>query len=152
MNVPTPTERTLSSAPHAAYASGFKRIAGFGIGLALLLLCIIASLMLGSKAIPFHTVWLSLQGAASGSDSTIILNARVPRTLAGILAGMALGAAGALIQALTRNPLADPGVLGINAGASFAVVIGIMFSAPPPPKAIWPTPLSVPPSPLCWST
>ena len=127
MNVPTPTERTLSSAPHAAYASGFKRIAGFGIGLALLLLCIIASLMLGSKAIPFHTVWLSLQGAASGSDSTIILNARVPRTLAGILAGMALGAAGALIQALTRNPLADPGVLGINAGASFAVVIGIMF-------------------------
>ena len=129
MNVPTPTERTLSSAPHAAYASGFKRIAGFGIGTALLLLCIIASLMLGSKAIPFHTVWLSLQGAASGSDSTIILNARVPRTLAGILAGMALGAAGALIQALTRNPLADPGVLGINAGASFAVVIGIMFSA-----------------------
>lgn len=127
MNVPTPTERTLSSAPHAAYASGFKRIAGFGIGTALLLLCIIASLMLGSKAIPFHTVWLSLQGAASGSDSTIILNARVPRTLAGILAGMALGAAGALIQALTRNPLADPGVLGINAGASFAVVIGIMF-------------------------
>ncbi|RTF74201.1 Fe(3+)-siderophore ABC transporter permease, partial [Serratia marcescens] len=97
MNVPTPTERTLSSAPHAAYASGFKRIAGFGIGLALLLLCIMASLMLGSKAIPFHTVWLSLQGAASGSDSTIILNARVPRTLAGILAGMALGAAGALI-------------------------------------------------------
>ena len=78
MNVPTPTERTLSSAPHAAYASGFKRIAGFGIGTALLLLCIIASLMLGSKAIPFHTVWLSLQGAASGSDSTIILNARVP--------------------------------------------------------------------------
>ncbi|HCD7746281.1 TPA: Fe(3+)-siderophore ABC transporter permease [Serratia marcescens] len=127
MNVPTPTERTLSSAPHAAYASGFKRIAGFGIGLVLLLLCIMASLMLGSKAIPFHTVWLSLQGAASGSDSTIILNARVPRTLAGILAGMALGAAGALIQALTRNPLADPGVLGINAGASFAVVIGIMF-------------------------
>ncbi len=120
--------------------------------MALLLLCIIASLMLGSKAIPFHTVWLSLQGAASGSDSTIILNARVPRTLAGILAGMALGAAGALIQALTRNPLADPGVLGINAGASFAVVIGIMFSAPPPPKAIWPTPLSAPPSPLCWST
>ena len=52
MNVPTPTERTLSSAPHAAYASGFKRIAGFGIGTALLLLCIIASLMLGSKAIP----------------------------------------------------------------------------------------------------
>ncbi len=57
MNVPTPTERTLSSAPQ--HASGFKRIAGFGIGTALLLLCIIASLMLGSKAIPFHTVWLS---------------------------------------------------------------------------------------------
>lgn len=151
MNVPTPTERTLSSAPHAAYASGFKRIAGFGIGLALLLLCIIASLMLGSKAIPFHTVWLSLQGAASAPTAPSFSTPGCPVRWRAFWP-VWRSAPPALIQALTRNPLADPGVLGINAGASFAVVIGIMFSAPPPPKAIWPMPLSARPSPPCWST
>ncbi|CAI0695195.1 Ferric enterobactin transport system permease protein fepD [Serratia entomophila] len=127
MSLPTPTSRAPISTSRTAYAGGLKRVSGLGLCLALLLLCVMASLMLGSKSIPFHAVWLSLQGQFSGADSTIILNARLPRTLAGIVAGVALGGAGALIQALTRNPLADPGVLGINAGASFAVVLGIMF-------------------------
>src|SRR5690606_13598175 len=50
---------------------------------------------------------------------------RVPRTLVGLLVGTALGVAGALIQAMTRNPLADPGILGVNAGAAFAVVLAV---------------------------
>lgn len=53
-----------------------------------------------------------------------MLDARLPRTLAGLLAGVALGLAGALMQTLTRNPLADPGLLGVNSGASFAIVLG----------------------------
>ncbi|POK43605.1 iron-enterobactin transporter, partial [Klebsiella pneumoniae] len=57
-------------------------------------------------------------------DCTIVLDARLPRTLAGLLAGVALGLAGALMQTLTRNPLAAPGLLGVNSGASFAIVLG----------------------------
>lgn len=82
-----------------------------------------ASLMIGSKPIPFNDVWFSLLGQLTNADSTIILNAHLPRSLVGI----ALGGTVALIQALTHNPLADPGVLGINAGASFTVVLSIMF-------------------------
>lgn len=90
----------------------------------LLSLCVMASLMISSKPIPFNDAWFSLLGQLTNADSTIIiLNARLPRTLVGI----ALGGGGALIQALTRNPLADHGVLGINAGANFAVVLSIMF-------------------------
>ncbi|AGF81986.1 iron-enterobactin transporter membrane protein [Salmonella enterica subsp. enterica serovar Javiana str. CFSAN001992] len=67
------------------------------------------------------------------ADCTIVLDARLPRTLAGLLAGGALGLAGALMQTLTRNPLADPGILGVNNGASFAIVLGAAlfgFSTP----------------------
>lgn len=66
----------------------------------------------------------ALSGTCQSADCTIVLDARLPRTLAGILAGGALGLAGALMQTLTRNPLADPGLLGVNAGASFAIVLG----------------------------
>ncbi len=65
-----------------------------------------------------------LLGTCQSADCTIVLDARLPRTLAGLLAGGALGLAGALMQTLTRNPLADPGLLGVNAGASFAIVLG----------------------------
>ncbi len=60
--------------------------------------------MLGARAIAPEVVWHSLAGNLQGPDSTIILQARLPRTLAGILVGMALGAAGAVMQALTRSP------------------------------------------------
>ena len=62
--------------------------------------------------------------SCQSADCTIVLDARLPRTLAGLLAGGALGLAGALMQTLTRNPLADPGILGVNSGASFAIVLG----------------------------
>lgn len=92
-----------------------------------LLLVMAASLMLGAKAIPFSVVWQSLLGTEHSADSILIVESRLPRTLIGVLAGAALGLSGAVIQALTRNPLADPGILGVNAGASFAVAIGIIF-------------------------
>lgn len=109
----------------AALSQGVSRSAGVIICLLLLAFVSLASLMLGAKSIAPALVWQSLSGQLSNADSIIILNARLPRTLAGILVGLALGGAGAVIQALTRNPLADPGILGVNAGASFAMAIGI---------------------------
>ena len=89
----------------------------------LLLLLIIAtalSLLIGAKSLPASVVLEALSGTCQSADCTIVLDARLPRTLAGLLAGGALGLAGALMQTLTRNPLADPGLLGVNAGASLA--------------------------------
>ncbi|MEW7313925.1 Fe(3+)-siderophore ABC transporter permease [Buttiauxella gaviniae] len=90
----------------------------------LLLLMAALSLLLGAKSLPADVVMDALSGQCQSADCTIVLDARLPRTLAGILAGGALGLAGALMQTLTRNPLADPGLLGVNAGASFAIVVG----------------------------
>ncbi|WP_240632800.1 Fe(3+)-siderophore ABC transporter permease [Dickeya lacustris] len=106
-------------------AARLRRLSGVFPCLLLLIVICFASLMFGARAIAPEVVWQSLTGYLQGPDSTIILQARWPRTLAGVLVGMALGAAGAVMQALTRNPLADPGILGVNAGASFAIVLGI---------------------------
>ncbi len=86
--------------------------------------------MIGAKTIPFPETWTSLvSGQACHSDNCdIIRYARLPRTLAGIVAGCALGLSGALMQSLTRNPLADPGLLGINGGASFFTVLGLTIT------------------------
>lgn len=93
----------------------------------LLVLVIMLSLSFGAKPIPFDTVLAALMGRCDTADCVIVSEARLPRTLIGILAGMALGLAGVLMQILTRNPLADPGILGVNSGAGFAVVLGITY-------------------------
>ena len=90
----------------------------------LLIIAMALSLFLGAKTVPASVVIDALSGTCQNADCTIIRDARLPRTLAGLLAGGALGLAGALMQTLTRNPLADPGLLGVNAGASFAIVVG----------------------------
>ena len=90
----------------------------------LLLIAVVLSLLTGAKSLPFTVVVDAFTGTCQSADCTIVLDARLPRTLAGLLAGAALGLAGALMQSLTRNPLADPGILGVNAGASFAIVLG----------------------------
>ncbi|MBL5897785.1 Fe(3+)-siderophore ABC transporter permease [Lelliottia amnigena] len=92
--------------------------------LLLLILAMALSLLVGAKPLPASVIFDALSGACQSADCTIVLDARLPRTLAGLLAGAALGLAGALMQTLTRNPLADPGILGVNAGASFAIVLG----------------------------
>lgn len=97
------------------------------LAILLLLVMVALSLSVGEKSIPLSTILSALNGQCSSADCVIILDARLPRTLAGILAGIALGLSGALMQILTRNPLADPGILGINSGAGFAVVLGIAF-------------------------
>jgi hypothetical protein len=101
----------------------------FSIILCLTLLSIMAifSISLGAKSIAFTKVIDVLLGNAPDSlEATIILQ-RIPRTVFGILAGGALGISGALMQSITRNPIADPSILGVNTGASLFVVAGIAF-------------------------
>ena len=93
----------------------------------LLVLVVLASIAVGSKDIPLPTVIDALFHYNDSDDHAIVMALRVPRTLLGLTVGIALGLSGALIQALTRNPLADPGILGVNAGASFFVTLGVGF-------------------------
>lgn len=98
------------------------RAAGLLLSLGVLVLVCVASIVVGAKQVPLGDVWHGLfQNSGTGND-ILIADVRVPRTLLGLLAGVALGLAGAVMQALTRNPLAEPGLMGVNAGAAAAVV------------------------------
>lgn len=93
---------------------------------AVLVMASAASLAFGAKPIPLDTVVAALtQHDPAVTDHAVVWSHRVPRTVVGLLVGVALGLAGALMQGVTRNPLADPGLLGINAGAALAVVLAI---------------------------
>ncbi len=102
------------------------RLEGWLAGAALLLAVIAASLALGAKEIPLPVVLDALRSFDPElADHLIVQTIRLPRTVVGLVVGVALGIAGAVMQGLTRNPLADPGILGVEAGASLAVVVGI---------------------------
>ena len=104
--------------------SNAGRSAGLLVCLAALILIALASLVFGSKHVDLSVAWSALKSGDGSEDAYIIREMRVPRAALALLVGAALGISGALIQALTRNPLADPGILGVNAGAGFAVTIG----------------------------
>lgn len=103
----------------------FRHIPLFLTGLAALTLCTALSLALGARSVPLSTVADALFGHAHGRDALVVTGLRLPRTVIGLAVGAALGAAGAVAQGITRNPLASPTTLGINAGAGFAVVVAI---------------------------
>ncbi|SFE53191.1 iron complex transport system permease protein [Actinacidiphila alni] len=111
-------------------APGRDRTAVLGGGLvvavAVLAVAVVLSLAVGAKSVPLGTVLDTVFHHDSGdADQTIVTSLRLPRTVVGLLAGAALGLAGTVMQGLTRNPLADPGLLGVDAGASLAVVTAI---------------------------
>ncbi|WP_233964844.1 FecCD family ABC transporter permease [Pectobacterium versatile] len=94
------------------------------VGVVLLLLSIVASLMLGQTTISFGAVFNALfHYDPQQIDHILVLTTRLSRTVIAIVVGASLAVAGALMQALTRNPLASPGIFGINAGAMFAIVL-----------------------------
>ena len=93
----------------------------FGVGVTTLAAAIVLSLVMGSRPTPPTDVWAVFTGEADAYVVTVV-ESRYPRTLLGVVAGAALALAGTLMQGITRNPLADPGLLGVNAGAAAAVV------------------------------
>ena len=113
------------------------RSAGLAIALGLLTFAALLSLAVGARSIPLADVVDALLHSGSSQDEAIIRNLRVPRTLLGIAVGAAIGVAGALMQALTRNPLADPGLLGVNAGASAAVVLALSLGLAGATSSVW---------------
>ncbi|GAB6901782.1 FecCD family ABC transporter permease [Kineosporia succinea] len=103
------------------------RVVGLIVSLVLLAAVIVASLAFGAKFIPFGESWRLWWHNDGSSNAAIIHDLRLPRTLVGLMVGAALGLSGALMQALTLNPLAEPGLLGVNLGASTGVVLAIAF-------------------------
>ena len=106
----------------------YSKITTLFIGsLILLALCGLASLAFGARTVGFDDVINALIHSKSTNLNEIVVTERIPRTVFGIIAGAALGVSGSLMQAITRNPIADPSILGVNTGASLFVVIGIAF-------------------------
>ncbi|PRX45515.1 iron complex transport system permease protein [Prauserella shujinwangii] len=127
---------TAPTAPPGAVAPQRKpphalRAAGLLVAVGALLATVLLSVWLGSKDIGFAATWDVLWHHDGSDDALIIHSYRIPRTLLGVLVGAALGVAGALMQAITRNPLAEPGLLGINMGASTGVVLALVLVGVP---------------------
>lgn len=95
--------------------------------LLVLSLCFLASLAFGARMISFKEVIETLRFGKKETISEIVVYERIPRTVFGLIAGAALGVSGALMQSITRNPIADPSILGVNTGAALFVVSGIAF-------------------------
>jgi iron complex transport system permease protein len=106
---------------------GVARVVGLSASVALFAVAVVASITIGSRDIPLDVIVQALTGTApaGSTDAIVVLDARLPRTVIAIAAGLGLGVSGALIQAVTRNPLADPGILGVTSGSAFAVAIAV---------------------------
>lgn len=104
------------------------RTAAWSIGLAAALAAsVVLSLAVGANALSPGLVLDTLTGRVADESRFVLLDQRIPRTLLALAVGVGLGGAGALMQALTRNPLADPGILGVNAGAAAAVAGAVVL-------------------------
>lgn len=90
---------------------------------------VVLSLMVGARTVTPATVWQALIAYDAAVTDHVVVISRLERTVAGVAVGASLAVAGAAMQGMTRNPLADPGILGLNAGASAAVVLGIYLAS-----------------------
>ena len=88
---------------------------------------LIAACLLGSTPMPVERVLLALAGQGTPGDSIIVWQIRLPRAVAAFVVGAALGASGAALQGLLRNPLAEPGVLGVTASSSLAATVALYY-------------------------
>jgi iron complex transport system permease protein len=105
--------------------SARARVAGLAVALLVLAATLLVSVLVGYERLSVADVYLAYAGFTGSDTDLVVRHLRVPRTLAGLAVGTALGVSGVLAQGVTRNPLGDPGVLGINAGASLAAVLAI---------------------------
>ncbi len=111
--------------PLSARSNRARSLWLFGLAAALAGLCAL-SVTIGTRDVD----WVDISAALAGRADTIgqaAVTVRIPRTLLALIAGAALGLAGSVMQGVTRNPLADPGILGVNMGASLAVVVAVAW-------------------------
>lgn len=121
-----PLQATTDRRPPAAFGRRMVwRLIGLVVILTALAWLFFLSIGIGARPIPLPEVWRALIDNDGSRNAIIVWQLRIPRTLLGLLVGIALGLSGAVMQALTRNPLAAPGLLGINAGAALMVVLAI---------------------------
>ena len=120
---PTATAAPRTTAAHLRRSSRARALWLLAV-LVVLAAFMALSVTIGSRDVGLGDILAALGGSADGFGPAAVAK-RIPRTLLAIIAGAALGVSGAVMQGVTRNPLADPGILGINTGASLAVVIGI---------------------------
>nr|WP_245865789.1 iron chelate uptake ABC transporter family permease subunit [Rhodococcus kyotonensis] len=115
-----------------------RRILGLVVLVIALAAAVLASIAIGARPLTFDEIGHALI-SSTGTDTDIIVRTlRIPRTILALVVGIALGIAGALIQGHTRNPLADAGLLGLNAGAAFFVVLAIyLFRFNSPSQYLW---------------
>lgn len=104
-----------------------KTIGIYLVSIIILGICLMASLAWGSKNIEFSQAINALFNRDDMSFASLVVRERIPRTIFSIMAGASLGVSGALMQSITRNPIADPSILGVNTGAALFVVIGMAF-------------------------
>ena len=106
-------------------SSGARSLAKLLLAVTILGLSCLASLTIGARSVSIPVMLDAVMSFDPANGDHAVVLSRVPRTVVGLLVGAALATAGAALQGIARNPLADPGILGINAGASLAVVVGI---------------------------
>ncbi|RIH82088.1 putative siderophore transport system permease protein YfiZ [Calidithermus terrae] len=99
----------------------------FPLGLGLLLLAFLLSISVGAKDIPLAEVWRLVFQPDGSTDGLIVQTLRLPRAVAALAVGACLAVSGAMLQGITRNPLAGPGILGVNAGAALAILAVVVF-------------------------
>ncbi|WP_437385951.1 FecCD family ABC transporter permease [Plantibacter flavus] len=125
-NAPTAEPSVTSRTLHA------RRVRGLGVAVVGLAAAVLLSVLVGSHPIGPAEVWRALTTPDGSVTDLVVLDLRIPRTVAGAVVGVGLGVSGALIQGLTRNPLGDPGILGVDAGAALFVAIGVVLGARTP--------------------
>lgn len=131
MSPPTTTAVSAAARPEPGTPTGValpargRRALWLLAAVVVLALLTLTSFAIGARGLAADTVWQALTRFDPANGDHAVVHARIPRTVLGLLAGAALGLAGAAMQGVARNPLADPGIIGINAGAALAVVTGI---------------------------
>ena len=121
-----PTPVSTSTVPAAAGTGAGRQLAALALLTVLAVVAALCSIAFGSRIVGFEEIVGGLTGSRSDIGALVVAE-RMPRTVVALVAGAALGVSGALMQAVTRNPIADPGILGVNTGASLAILIGVAF-------------------------
>src|SRR5262249_41288810 len=129
---------TMPALPLSGFAHPARRLAVLATLALAAVVSLAFALSVGSVAVDATTIWHALAGDASGTDVTIVRALRLPRALAALAVGGLLALAGALMQVLLRNPLADPYVLGISGGAAVGALSATLagFAAMATPAAL----------------